>query len=212
MLRFVSILVAMAMATSAWGGYRMVIHNVTHRLSDGFVITNELAQATGWYVTADQNGLLMQPFVVVRTFDDQAAGSNSVTLKNAKGKIVAAVEDKGLLGTADINLSYESFLIMFIKAGASDEVGEVLDRGNGSKLVLVTMSPATFGNGSQLILKFAGQIPERTQELVMNPALWGDGTQLTNLPGRSLGRVVYGQPGDARGQATITIDFELVEE
>ena len=44
-------------------------------------------------------------------------------------------------------------------------------------------------------------------------ALWGDGTQVTNIPGGSLGQAVYDQLGEAGGgQATITIDFELIDE
>lgn len=212
-LRLASILALSVMATSAWAGHRMIIHNLTHQLANGFVTTYELPQPAGWYVSADQFGQLIQPTILVQTFDDQSAGTNSVTLKNAKGKTVAEVEDKGILGAIFLHSNYESFVAMFIKGGASDAVGPVFDTGRGFKSREVTMSPPTFGKGSQLILKFAGHLPEQTTTLIMNATLWGDQTQITNVPNNSLGQVMYDEPGIAGGgQATITIDFELVDE
>lgn len=212
-LRLATVLVLSAMTTSAWAGHKMIINKVTHQLGNGFVNTLPLPQPTGWFVTADQLGQLFQPHAVVETTDGQAAGVSCITLKNAKGKIVAEVEDKGILGAPTVVNNYQSFMVMFVKAGASDAIAAVYDFGNGVKSRDVTMSPATFGKGSQFILKFAGHFPEQTTGFVMNPSLWGDETQVTNIPFGSLGQVMYDELGEnGGGQATITIDFELIEE
>ena len=123
---------------------------------------------------------------------------------------MAEIEDKGILGAAYTDSYYQS---LFIKAGASNAVGPLLDNGEGFKSRQITISPATLGKGSQVILRFAGHFPEQTLGFVMNPTLWGDHMQVTNLPSTSLGQVMYDALGQVvGGQATITIDFELIEE
>jgi len=199
----------------------MLIHNVAFEMSEGFVTSYQLPHPDGWFVIADQEGRLLQPGWSVTTYDpqddlndvNQAAGIASVTIKNSKGKVVFDVDQRGLLGrvTHDGNDAAVGLLINVDTTDHAPPLPSVFL--NGVRQRAVWISPATFAAGGQIIISFAGKVPEQTSEFGLGAPLWGDGTLVTNLPISTLG-VISLDPSNPKGggQAKITIDFTLVEE
>jgi hypothetical protein len=191
-------------------------------MSEWFVTTYQLPHPEGWYVTADQEGRLLQPAWGVTTYDpqddpadvNQAAGIASVTIKNSTGKVVFDVDQRGLLGerNRDGNAAAVGLLISPDTTDYAPPVGPVF---HGTRLRSVWISPATFAAGGQIIISFAGKVPEQTTELRFNATLWQDGFPPNNLPSGigSLGQISFDESSpNGGGQAKITIDFTLIEE
>ena len=212
-IKAISLFVLSACSAPAWAEYKMLIHNVALEMSDGFVTTYQLPQPSGWYISADEEGrLLSATWGYTTSFPGHpAAGIASVSIKNSQGKVVFDIDQRGLLGEVNEFGSNRGLVGMIVFADTTDHAPPA----QHNRVRPVAISPATFAAGGQIIISFAGKVPEETHQFVLGTSLLTDNTNLPPGPvsSNSLGGISFDESNPkGGGQAKITIDFTLIEE